>query len=95
MIDSQEFAALQKMRTYANFSLDYTQNQLPTNKISQEKAMMLENLAREKQIPKDIPILKKLNESVAKFEKFRKDYAEYRKFRERMSRQNPDHLVFG
>lgn len=41
---------------------------------------------REQKIPEDIPILKQLNEAVARFEKFKKDYNDYKKFRERMKR---------
>jgi hypothetical protein len=50
-------------------------------------------MARERHIPEDIPILRKLNESVGRFERFRKEYADYRRFRERMKKQNPDALV--
>lgn len=45
-------------------------------------------MAKEKRIHADIPILKKLNDSVHKFEKFRKDYTMYQKFRERIKHEN-------
>jgi len=53
-------------------------------KISYQKAMRLQRQARESQIPDDIPVLKRLNQSVLSFEKFKRQCVEYYRFRERL-----------
>jgi hypothetical protein len=47
------------------------------NKISYQKALKLQKQARESQIPDDIPVLRRLNQSVLKFEKFRRECSDY------------------
>ena len=42
---------------------------------------------QDQHLPNDIPILKRLNESVARFEKFRRDYTDYNRFREKVRKQ--------
>lgn len=52
--------------------------------MSYEKALRLQRQARESQIPEDIPVLRRLNQSVMKFEKFRRECSDYKKFRSRI-----------
>lgn len=61
------------------------------NKLSYAKALRLQRQARESQIPEDIPVLRRLNQSVLKFEKFRRECADYFKFRDRIkTKEKPD-----
>lgn len=46
--------------------------------------MLLQQLARDKSIPEDLSILKRLRESVARFEKFQREYSDYKRYRERI-----------
>lgn len=52
-----------------------------------DKAMLLSQLSREKQIPEDLSILKQLKDSVARFEKFNREYSDYKRFRDRIKKQ--------
>ena len=62
-------------------------------KISYQKAMKLQRQARESQIPEDIPVLKRLNQSVERFEKFRRQCTEYYRFRDRIKQKGASLLV--
>ena len=53
-------------------------------KISYQKALKLYRQARENQIPDDVPVLKRLNQSIQSYERFKKQCAEYLKFREKL-----------
>jgi len=41
-------------------------------------------LARDQGVPEDLSILKKLRESVARFEKFQREYSDYKRYRQRV-----------
>lgn len=56
-------------------------------KISYAKALRLQQQARAQQIPEDIPVLKRLTQSVHRFEKFKKRCADYFRFRERIKQK--------
>jgi hypothetical protein len=100
-----ELDVLQKVRSYISLNEDYQtfiQSQSKPiecqevdaalfNKLSYAKALRLQRQARESQIPEDIPVLRRLNSSVLKFEKFRRECADYFKFRERIkTKEKPD-----
>jgi|LauGreDrversion4_2_1035121.scaffolds.fasta_scaffold08941_2 hypothetical protein len=46
--------------------------------------MKLQQIARDDSIPEDLSILKRLKESVARFEKFQREYSDYKRYRERI-----------
>ena len=49
--------------------------------------MLLSQMARDNHIPEDLSILKRLKESVARFEKFNREYSDYKRFRDRVKKQ--------
>jgi hypothetical protein len=55
-----------------------------SQKISYAKALRLQQQARASQIPEDIPVLKRLNQSIQRFEKFKKQCTDYARFRDRI-----------
>jgi hypothetical protein len=52
-----------------------------------EKAMLLQQQAREHNIPADLSVLKELNESVARFQKFQREYSDYKRYRQQMQKR--------
>jgi hypothetical protein len=46
--------------------------------------MLIQKMAREHGVPEDLSILKKLRESVARFEKFQREYSDYKRYRQRV-----------
>ena len=46
--------------------------------------MQIQQLARESQIPEDLSILKRLKDSVARYEKFQREYSDYKRYRTRL-----------
>ena len=46
--------------------------------------MLIQQLARDQGVPEDLSILKKLRESVARFEKFQREYSDYKRYRQRV-----------
>jgi antitoxin component of RelBE/YafQ-DinJ toxin-antitoxin module len=55
--------------------------------------MILQQLARDKSIPEDLSILKKLRESVTRFEKFQREYSDYKRYREKVLKSTSVSLV--
>lgn len=51
--------------------------------------MQLQQYARDHNIPEDLSVLKILNESLVKFDKFQREYSDYKRFRERVSKRMP------
>lgn len=62
-------------------------------KISYQKAMELQRQARDQQIPDDIPVLKRLNQSVQRFEKFRRLCTDYYRFRDKIKLKGAELLT--
>ncbi len=54
--------------------------------------MKLQRQAKESQIPDDIPVLKRLNQSVLNYEKFKRQCGEYLKFREKLKTKGQMYL---
>jgi len=55
--------------------------------------MELQRQAREQQIPDDIPVLKRLNQSVQRFEKFRRLCTDYYRFRDKIKMKGAELLT--
>ena len=90
------------MRTYISLNEDYQVfitsqfegAELPyeSHRISYQKALKLQSQARESQIPDDIPVLRKLNQSILKYEKFIRECAYYQRFLQSMKAQGIEYV---
>ena len=54
--------------------------------------MKLQNQAKDSNIPDDIPVLKKLNQSIQRFDKFKRQCNEYYRFRENIKKKGANLL---
>ena len=79
-------------RSFEGAEIPSTPENASSGKITYQKALKLQSQARESQIPDDIPVLRKLNQSILKYEKFIRECADYQRFLDKIGEQGMDYI---